>query len=177
MLSSKEEKLACLLGSSWFIEKKESAFGFWLWLLWSWQEKQNWNCWEEPPLKQEMSMPFQTNSTALFSVSKRFMWGPAMQWFHLAVFHNCSVFTPFNLPLNQRNLLLYLTWSHLCSPAGLAAPPYMQYLGGQKSPVFSFASGSHPTVLTAPPTARLPGAARATDHRISSLGRVFPLFI
>lgn len=29
----KKEKLACLLRSSWFIEKKESAFGFSIWLL------------------------------------------------------------------------------------------------------------------------------------------------
>lgn len=44
-----------------------------------------------------------------------------------------SIHTPFHLPLKQRDHLLYLTWSHLCSPAGLAAPPRTQYLGGQES--------------------------------------------
>lgn len=128
----KEEKLACLLGSSRFIEKKESAFGFWIWLLWSWQEK-NWNCWGEPPLKQKMSMPFQTNNPSLFSVSKRFMWVPAMQWFHLAVFHNYSVFTPPSFATEAEESLALSDLMPSVLPSCAGSSSHIHYLGGQKS--------------------------------------------
>lgn len=120
-------------------------------------------------------MSFQTNNTALFSVSSRFVWVPAVHWFHPAVFHNSSVLTHPHLPLHQRDHLLYLTWSHLCSPAGLAAPPRTQHLGGQSlSCAFpSLGISSHNPRCSSRGGCQSPWP----QDRLCERRRVFPLFI
>lgn len=91
-----------------------------------------------------------------------------MQWFHLAVFHNYSVFThpSFATEAEESLALSDLMPSVLPSCAGSSSPHALPGRA-EVSAVFSFHPGSHRTVLTVPPT----GTARANGHRISSLRR------
>lgn len=77
-------------------------------------------------------MPFQTTTLHYFQLARGLREFLLCSGFILQYSIISQYSHTLHLPLNQGNHLLYLTRSHLCSPAALAAPPHTQRLGRQK---------------------------------------------
>lgn len=133
-------------------------------------------------LNKRCQCPFkQTALQVLFSLSKRFMWVPAMQWFHPAVFHNYSVFTHPFICHWTRGITCFIWPDPICAPqlGWQLLPTCSAWVGKSLSCVFiPLRISSHHPHCTSAHTAYCTGATRVNGHRICSLRRaVCPLFI